>query len=130
MMPFPGGTGNPCSSQAAVQGLLVVVIVVPVVVMVLVPAMVMGDLAVAAVPVTVEVARSIMMRLDPVSAFIRRTGPVSIVPFIVAALRVPIASNPVIAGAGAPRLHPDDARRGWRSDSYSDGKLGEDRSCC
>jgi len=105
---------------------VVVAIVVPVVVLVLVPLMVVGDLALVAVPVAFMVHLAIMVRLHPVRAAVRRTSPVSVVPLIVTAHRVPIARNPGIAFPRTAWLSPFYAQRRRRADSHSDGQLGED----
>ena len=113
--------------------LLVVVVVaieVPIVVVVLVPAMVVGDVAAVSIPVTVKVALSIVMRLHPVCAGVCRAGPVSLVPLVVAAHWIPVASNPGIAFARAARLNSDNAGRRRRADPHSNGYLREDSSRC
>jgi hypothetical protein len=91
---------------------------------------VVADLAAVAIPVAGIVALSIMTRFHPARAAVRWTSPVSIVPLIVAAHRVPIARYPGIAFTRTSRLNPNDAHRWRRANSHSDGKLSEDRSCC
>ena len=78
--------------------IVVVAIVVPVVVLVFVPAMVVDHRGATAFPGAVKEALPIMMRSHPVCAFVRWTGPVSVVPLIVAAHRV--TSSPL------PRYSP------------------------
>src|ERR1035441_5719461 len=109
---------------------VVVAIEVAVAVRGLVPAMVVGDLAVIAIPVAFKVARSVMTRFHPMCAGVRRTRPVSLVPGVTVAHRVPVAAYPGIADAGTLRLNPDDPRPRGRADSHSDRKLCEDSSGC
>jgi hypothetical protein len=80
-------------------------IVVPVVVPVAVPTMVVAELAVIAFPIAFEVALSVMMRLHPTRAGVRRTGPVSVVPLIVVAHWIPVAPYPGITFAGTSWLN-------------------------
>src|SRR6266566_9952367 len=83
------GSGGKCHPLAP--------IVVPVVVAPAVPTMVVAELAVVAVPVAFKVELAIMTRLHPMCAGVSGTGPVSVVPFIVVAHRVPVAPYPGIA---------------------------------
>ena len=105
---------------------VVVAIVVAVVVAVAVPAMVVRDLAPIAIPVAFIEAFSIMTRLNPARASVRWTGPVSVVPLIVVADRIPVARYPGIAGAGTSWLNPEHTYLWRRADSHSDGELRED----
>jgi hypothetical protein len=57
-----------------------------------------------AVPVAGIIAVLIVARGDPVGAGIRRTRPVTGVPLITRADRIPISTYPLIAGAWARRL--------------------------
>jgi hypothetical protein len=100
-----------------------IAIEVPVMVTAAVPSMVVGDLAAIAIPIAFKEAFSIMMRLHPPCAAVRWAGPVSVVPLIMVAHRVPVARYPRIAVAGASGLNPHDTRSWRRADSHSDGKL-------
>jgi hypothetical protein len=104
---------------------VVVAIIVSVVVTTAVPAMVVAELAAIAIPVAFIEALAIVTRRHPVYARVSWTGPVSLVPLIVVAHRVPVARYPGIAGAGTSRLHSQYTDRWRRADSHSDGKLGE-----
>jgi hypothetical protein len=117
------------TGQVALEVLMLVVvaIVVPVV-PVAVRMVVVGDLAAIAIPVTLKVSLSIMMRLNPVSATVGRARIVSVMPLIVVTHRVPVASNPNVTGSGAPWLDPNYSWPGWWADSDADGKLSEDGS--
>ena len=100
-----------------------VAIVVAIVIAVPVPAMVVGNVAMVAIPVAIEVTLSVMMWFHPVRAAVCRTSPISVVPLVVAAHGVPIPADPGIAFARAAWLHPDHTNRRWRSDSNPDGDL-------
>src|ERR1051325_10743784 len=107
---------------------IVVSIVIAIVVLVAIPAVVMANLAVFSIPVAFIIPLSIMTGFHPMRARVCRTSPVSVVPLIMVAHRVPITGDPGIAGAGTARLNPDHPRRRRRADSHSDGKLRKDRS--
>src|ERR1017187_3852352 len=87
--------------------LVTVVVAAVIAIVVTVPAMVVGDSAAIAIPIAFIEKRSIMMRFHPVCADVRWTGPVSIVPLVTVAHRVPVAPHKGIAGAGTSRLNPD-----------------------
>jgi hypothetical protein len=90
--------------------------------------MVVLDLAVITIPVAFMEAFSIMPGFYPACAVVRWTRPVSIVPFIVVAHRVPVASDPGIVRPGASGLNPEYTYRWRRADSHANGKLSENRS--
>lgn len=115
--------------KPSIEVLLVVVIAIEVPISaVAVAVVVVGDPAAIAVPVACIVALSIMTRFHPVCICISRAGPVSVMPPIVPANRVPVAPYPGIALTRASRLDPDHARS-WRcADSYTNGYLTEDGS--
>src|SRR5476649_1051502 len=99
-----------------------VVVVVPVV-LVAIRAVVVRRLAARAFPIAGEVLLAIVMWADPPSAFIRRTRPVPVVPYVLVVVAwVPVAREPHISRARAPRfaLH---AHHGWRADSDPDREL-------
>src|SRR5579864_5844864 len=93
--------------SSEVLSAVLIAIVIPVVITVSVPAMVVPDLAAIAIPVALIVAVSIMTRFHPACARVHWPGPVSVVPLIVVAHRVPVAAYPGIIGAGAPWLNPN-----------------------
>src|SRR5258708_40109585 len=96
--------------------------------MAFVPFMVVGDMAAIAIPVAFKVTLSVVMRFHPMGAGVHRTGPVSFVPLIAGAHRIPVAPYPRIAGAGTLRLYPYYTGRRRRADSYSGGNLSQDGS--
>jgi hypothetical protein len=110
--------------------LVTVMVAIEVAFAVTIGVMVVSDPAAIAIPVAVIEKRSIMTRLHPMCAGVRRAGPVSRVPLIAVAYRVPVAPYKGIAGAGTWRLNPNYTRPRRRADSHSDGKLREDRSRC
>ena len=97
-------------------------------IMVAVPMMIVFTPATVTVPVTEEEPLSVVTRRHPPCARIRRTCPISSVPSIVVAHRVPVAPYPNIAGPRTSRLNPNADRR-RRADSHPDGKLSEDSAC-
>src|ERR1035441_4568129 len=112
----------------AVPVVLIVVIVVPVAALFFIPFMVVGNLAMIAIPVAVKVLLAIMMRCHPRGAVVGWTGPVSLVPLVAVAHRVLVAGYPNIPCARTWWLHPHYTVRRRRPDSHSDGNLSEDRS--
>jgi hypothetical protein len=108
--------------------LVTVVVAAVIAIVVTIPAMVVGDSTAIAIPIAFIEKRSIMMRFHPVCADVCWTGPVSIVPLVMVAHRVPVAPHKGIAGAGTSRLNPDYPRPRRRPDSHSDGKLREHSS--
>ena len=112
------------------HGLVTVVFAIIVAVAVTVPTVVVGDSAAIAIPVAFIEKRSIMSRSHPVCAGVRRTGPVSVVPPVMVAHRVPIATYEGIAGAGTSRHNPNYTGPRRRADSHSDENLSEERSHC
>jgi hypothetical protein len=106
------------------------VVVSKIAVMVTIAVVVMTDLAMIAIPVTGEVLLPVMVRLHPMCACIGRTRPVSLMPFIMAPYRIPVATHPYVAFARASRLNMNDANRRRRPDSDSRRKLREQSSPC
>src|SRR5882724_5509188 len=90
-----------------------------------VPAMVVARLASIAFPVTFIVLLSIVMRHHPLCSGICGTSPISVVPLIVVAYRIPVAGYPRILCARTSRLNPHDAHRRRGADSHSDGELSK-----
>src|ERR1039457_2837749 len=109
--------------STAAHSLLPAMVAMEVAFVVTVRAMVVNDPAAITIPVAFIEERSIMVRLHPMCADVRRTRPVSFVPFIMLAHRVPVAAYPRIAFAGTGRLNDNDASPRRRPDSYSDRPL-------
>src|ERR1017187_1273218 len=134
-MSLPGERSSP---KPPVEELVVVIvvpvvvwygsIVVPVVVLMFVPFMVVGNLAMLAIPVAVKVLLAIMVRCHPGGAGVGWTGPVSFMPLVAVAHGVLVAGYPNIPFAGTWWLHPHYTVRRRRADSDADGNLSEDRS--
>jgi hypothetical protein len=110
-----------------IEGLSAVGLVmeVPVVVVPVIPAMVVCYAAAIAIPVAFEELLSIVMRFHPACAGVGWAGPVSVVPLVLAAHRIPVAPDPNIAGTGTSWLNPNDTRMWRRADSHSDRDLSE-----
>jgi hypothetical protein len=118
------------ASQVCIEALAAVVFAVeiPVVVTIAIPAMIVGSSAVVAVPVALEVALAIVTRFHPSCTGVGRTGPVSVVPSVVVACRVPVASYPEIVIARTLGLNSHYTDRRGRADCHTDGDLSEDSS--
>lgn len=94
-----------------------IVIAIPVVIMVEAPA--------TAIPITGIVPVAIVMRPNPSSPDVRRPRPVSGVPPVATAFRVPVAVNPTVFRTRSNGADCDDARRGWRADANAETNLTE-----
>jgi hypothetical protein len=101
----------------AVMIAMIVAVAIPV------PAMIMVDTPVPAFPIAGKKALAIVMRADPMGAFIWRARPISFVPSVVAPDRVPVTIYPEEIRTGSGRAHRNDAWWGRRADSDSDGYL-------
>ena len=77
-----------------------------------IPAMVVGDVAAITFPTTSVVLAADMIRLNPVRALIRRTGPVAVVLSVAPTLRIVVTLDPDIVGAG-PWSDAVRPRSGW-----------------
>src|SRR5262249_18500344 len=75
-----------------------------------IPAMIVCEPPVRAVPVAFDVPTVIVVRRYPVRAFVRRARPITVVPEIVAGLRVPVTFDPREFGA-RPSGHDLGTRR-------------------
>jgi hypothetical protein len=73
---------------------VVVVVAILVAVLVVVPVVIVFQPAAVSVPVTRVILLSIMVRLDPSCAFIGRSSPIAVMPFIVVPDRIPITTDP------------------------------------
>lgn len=107
--------------------MVVVAIAVPAVV-IAIPAMVVLHAAAIALPVSGEVAPSLIAGNDPSRATVRRPRPISSVPRVMISDRVPISVDPIKFRAGAHRADAEHTRRRWRANGDSDGYLRNARS--
>ena len=101
---------------------------IPIVVVVAVPAVAVGivgvaGLIVAALPVSRVISPAVMVGRYPDGAGIRRASPVSSMPLIVVAHRIPVTRYKRIPGTRASRLNSHDAHRRRRTNSDSHGEL-------
>lgn len=111
-----------CPTSGTATKLLVVVVAIEVpVVAVAVSAVVVGNVAAIAIPVAGIVALAIVTGFHPAGTRVRRTGPVSIVPFIVVANWVPVARYPGIAFTRASWLNSNHTHWWRRANSHPDG---------
>ena len=108
---------------------MVIVEAVMVPIAVMVPPMIVFELAAVSVPIPGKELRSIVTRPNPASAFIRRPRPVSLMPTIVASYRIPITVDPGVARPGADGHDTNHAR--WRrwTDSDSNPDLSALHGC-
>jgi len=104
------------------------VIVAIVAIVVAVPTVIVFYAAVLSFPVTVVVPPAFVTRAYPSGAHIRRAGPVTGMPLVVASHGIPITLNPDKVGTGDRRPHGHDTGRRRRTDLDSDSDLGENRS--
>jgi len=102
---------------------MVVAAVAEVSVVVVVPAVVVLYAAMLPVPVAGEVLLPIMVRSDPVSAFVRRPRPIALMPFVVRSYGVPIALNPDEIRPRTPGKHGHDSGRRRCANPDPDGDL-------
>ena len=97
-------------------------------VVIFVPLVIVFDAAVLAIPVSGEELTAVMAGSYPTRPGIRRTRPVSVVPLIVSAHRIPVAIYPEEIRPRCVGSHSHDAR-GWRrSDSDAQRDLRVERS--
>jgi hypothetical protein len=111
------------------EGLLVIAVVIMVVIPIIaivVSSVAVAYLAMVAVPVTRIILPFTVMGCNPTRSSVNRAGPISVVPLVVVAYRVPVARDKRVAGARTSWLHPLDPQRRRRADSHSDGKLRKD----
>ena len=92
---------------------IVLAVVITVAVSAFVPFMVMVHIALVPGPAAFVKAFPIVVWFHPVSAFIGRAGPISVVPFVLITVRKPISAQPDVACARASGLNSDHSRR-WR----------------
>jgi hypothetical protein len=93
-----------------------------------IPMMVVLTPAVVTVPVATVVAFSIVARLHPARADIGWAGPVAVMPFIMASIRIPVSAYPDIARTGTRPLNPNDPWGWWPADFNSNENLAEKNS--
>lgn len=103
---------------------VMVVAVAPVVaVSIPVPMMIVLKPTAAAFPIAFEEPLAVMMGRHPYGARIRRAGPISVMPPVVVANRIPVALNPCPLRTGTGRQNSNHAW-GWRgADLDADGEV-------
>ena len=89
-------------------------------VVVVIPLMIVNHTATRSFPIAIKPTLAVVMRGHPNRAFIRRTGPITVVPAIPTPNHVPVTINPGIARAGSDRSDANHARRRRGSDANSD----------
>src|SRR5262245_43017969 len=90
------------------------------------PQMIVCESPARTVPVAVDVPTVIVVRRHPLRAFVRRARPITVVPEIVAGLRIPIPFDPRELGPG-PSGHDIGTRRRGRADLDTERDLRERR---
>ena len=110
-----------------VVAMAVVIVILPAVVIAaivfFVPTMIVLYAATFAFPIAVIEAFAIVARPDPAGAFIRRPGPVALMPAVMAANGIPVTANPDELRSGLSGKHCNHARRRWRANSDADRDL-------
>ena len=102
---------------------------VPVAVAVSIPVVIVLEAAAVTVPVALEELLPIVMGRNPARPSVGRPGPVSFMPPVMAAYRIPITIHPKIIRTRRRGPHSNDAGRGRRTNAYSKRHLsGEHRS--
>src|SRR5215468_431349 len=89
-----------------------------------IPTMIVCEPPVRAIPVAFDVPTVIVVRRYPVRAFVRRARPITVVPEIVAGLRIPVPFDPREFGS-RPSGHDIGTRRRGRADLDTEGDLRE-----
>ena len=102
-----------------------VAVVIPVIAFV-VPAMIVGDAAVVAIPIDLIVKTAIVTGLHPMRACICRSGVVAFVPSVMVVHRIPVAADPGVSGSRALWLNAHCAHRRRCANSDADADLSED----
>jgi len=97
---------------------------------VVIPMVVVFEPAARPFPVAVVEESTFVARRNPIGPFVRRTSPVSVMPFVALPVGVPVASDPKIARPRRYRPHCDDARRGWRPNANSDREIRSKKGSC
>jgi hypothetical protein len=103
--------------------IVVAIVMMKIAVMVAIPSVIVFHAAVIAFPIAREKLPAIVTRTHPVSAFIRRTRPVTRVPAIPAVHRILITVHPHITGAGRRGTDRNDAWRRGRANAYPNANL-------
>ena len=83
-----------------------------------------------AVPMPGEVATSFISRDYPAGRRVDGAGPITGVPSVVVADRIPVARDPDKLWAGTRRQNPNYTRRRRCADLDADGNLSECGCCC
>jgi len=100
----------------------VVAVVIPVV-FVMVPSVIVGDVAPFAFPIALKEAFTVVVRHHPDSARIRWTRPVAIMPLVMVTDRIPVTRNPKETRARSDRRDSNHSRRWGRTNPYPNGDL-------
>ncbi len=90
-----------------------------------IPAVIMFNMAAFAIPIACVEAFTIVAGTYPACALIRRTAPVSRVPFIVTTDGIPVSIDPDEAGAGCRGSHGNHPGRRGRANSDPNRNLAE-----
>ena len=107
----------------AVIAPVIVAAAIGIAVVVMIPAVIVFDVAAIPIPVTLEEFISLVTRTHPARPFIGRPRPITGVPYVTATHRIPIPVDPNELGSGSLRDHANHTR--WRRlpNPDADGKL-------
>lgn len=103
-------------------------IVPPVAVAVSIPVMVVLEAASVALPIAGIKPLAIVAGTDPARTFVRRTGPIAVMPPPAVSHRIPIAIQPQKVRPGRHRAELQHAGRRWSANLNANRDLAEDRS--
>jgi len=109
--------------MASIAIVFILTIAVMIALVVVVPAMVVVDPAALAFPVAVKESFSVVASRHPAGTFVRRPSPITFVPPVVPAHRIPITRYPHELRAGSLRQNANHASRRRRTDSDSNRNL-------
>src|ERR1700731_3482708 len=89
-------------------------------VVIMVPAVIVFDVAAIAVPIAGKELSSIMVRTHPARSFIGRPSPIARMPYVTTAHRIPVTIHPSEFGSGSFRDYANHTR--WRRRPDSDAQ--------
>jgi hypothetical protein len=94
---------------------------------VMVPMVVMLEMAAIAVPVACVIPAAFMARTDPAGSRVWRARPIAPMPSVMPSVGIPVAVNPDKLRPRTWRKHANHAWGRWRPDADSNGNLSRER---
>ena len=120
--PDPNGSGISCGAPLVAVMIAIITIAVPI------PMMIVLAATVIAFPIAFVEALAIMTGHHPHSTGIGRARPVSVMPPVMVAYRIPVGVHPNEPRSRSHRPDPYDSRRRWWADGDSNRYLSEEGS--